>query len=85
MNDNRGARLFAEPDLPNTVVSILPNDVEGLLDAWKSGALMVIAIPLALRKRFISRKIAKLLKHHHHWRRGQRTFKESCARYRIAC
>jgi hypothetical protein len=83
--DDRGARLFAEPDLPNSVMSLSPNDVEGLLEAWKAGALMVIAIPLALRKRFISQKIAKLLKQHHHRRRGQRTFKESRALYRIAC
>ena len=45
MKDDRGARLFAEPDLPNSVMSISPNDVEALLEPWKSGALMVIAIP----------------------------------------
>ena len=85
MKDDRGARLFAEPDLPNSVMSISPNEVEALLEAWKSGALMVIAIPLALRKRFISQRINKLLKQHHHRRRGQRTFKESRALYPIAC
>ena len=85
MKDDRGARLFAEPDLPNSVMSISPNDVEALLEPWKSGALMVIAIPLTLRKRFISQKINKLLKQHHHRCRGQRTFTESRALYPIAC
>ena len=83
MKDDRGARLFAEPALPNSVTSISPSDIdESLSEAWKSGALLVIAIPLALRKRFISQKINKLLKQKHHRRRGQRTFKESRALYR---
>jgi hypothetical protein len=83
MKDDRGARLFGEPVLPNSVTAISPSDVESLSEAWKSGALLVIAIPLLLRKRFISQKIAKLLKQHHHRRRGQRTFRQSRARYPI--
>jgi hypothetical protein len=86
MKDDRGARLFAEPALPNSVTSISLSDIdESLSEAWKSGALLVIAIPLALRKRFISQKINKLLKQQHHRRRGQRTFKESRGLYPIAC
>ena len=43
-----------------------------------------MAIPLSLRKRFIQQKLSKLLARHHKRKRGQRTFKESRARYPIA-
>ena len=46
-------------------------------------ALLIVAIPLALRKRFIQQKLSKLLARHHKRKRGQRTFKESRALYPI--
>ena len=49
-----------------------------------SGALLVIAVPLALRKRFILQKFNALLSKHHTRRRGQRTFRDSQAFYPVA-
>jgi hypothetical protein len=80
----RGARLFSEPPLPNSIVVLNPFDVDALSDSWKAGSVLVIAIPVALRKRFILRKFSALLKRHHTRRRGQRTFRESRALYPIA-
>jgi hypothetical protein len=82
--DDRGARLFAEPPLPNNVVALTPEGVAALPEGWNSGSLLVVAIPLSLRKRFIQQKLSKLLARHHKRKRGQRTFKESRALYPIA-
>ena len=81
--DDRGARLFAEPPLPNNVVALTPKELDALPEDWDSGALLIVAIPLALRKRFIQQKLSKLLARHHKRKRGQRTFKESRALYPI--
>ena len=51
---------------------------------WKAGSVLVVAIPLNLRKRFILQKFSELLAKHHTRRRGQRTFRESQALYPIA-
>ena len=80
----RGARLFSEPPLSNSVMVVHPTDIDALSESWKSGAVLVVAIPLALRKRFIIRKFSTLLRKHHTRRRGQRTFRESQAVYPIA-
>jgi hypothetical protein len=81
---NRGAKLFAEPPLPNSLAEIGPDEVDGLKDALTSGAVMVIAIPLTLRKRYILKRFNELLSKRHTRRRGQRTFPESRALYPIA-
>lgn len=81
---DRGARLFSEPPLPNSIVVLKPTDIDALSEGWNGGALLVAAIPLALRKRFILQKFNALLRKHHTRRRGQRTFRESQARYPIA-
>lgn len=80
----RGARLFSEPPLPNSIMVAKPTDIDALSESWKSGAVLVVAIPLALRKRFILRKFGALLAKHHTRRRGQRTFRDSQALYPIA-
>jgi hypothetical protein len=80
----RGARLFSEPPLPNSVMVVDPTDIDALSESWKSGDVLVVAIPLALPKRFIIRKFSALLRKHHTRRRGQRTFRESQALYPIA-
>jgi hypothetical protein len=82
--DGRGARLFSEPPLPTSVIALDPQDVLGLAKGWKAGSVLVVAIPLNLRKRFILRKFNELLAKHHTRRRGQRTFRESQALYPIA-
>jgi hypothetical protein len=79
-----GAKLFAEPFLPISVVALTPEQVNEISEAWSAGAVLVVAIPLTLRKRFISQKLNKLLKQRHKRRRGERTFRESRARYPIA-
>jgi hypothetical protein len=82
--DDRGARLFSEPPLPNSVMVVNPTDIDALSEGWKSGSLLVVAIPIALRKRSITRKFNSLLRKHHPRRRGQRTFRDSRALYPIA-
>ncbi len=83
-NDDRGARLFAEPPMPSSVRALTQEEIEALPEAWDSRALLIVAIPLSLRKRFIQQKLGKLLARHHKRKRGQRTFKESRALYPIA-
>jgi hypothetical protein len=81
---SRGARLFSEPLLPSGMVELGPDDVPQLLDSWRSGTVLVVAIPLALRKRFVLRKFNALLSKHLTRRKGQRTFRDSKALYPIA-
>jgi hypothetical protein len=82
--DNRGARLFSEPPLPKGVVVMTSEDIEALPKDWDPQALLVVAIPLSLRKRYILQRLTKIVSQHNKRKRGQRTFKESLARYRIA-
>jgi hypothetical protein len=78
---DRGARLFSEP--PLTVTTLTPDDIAALPKGWNGGSLVVV-IPLSLPKRFIEKKLAKLLARHHKRKKGQRTYKESRALYSIA-
>ena len=82
--DDRGARLFAEPQLPQNVAVLTREEIDALPEGWDSGSLLVVAIPLNLRRRFIQQKLGQMLRRHHKRKRGQRTFKESRARYPIA-
>jgi hypothetical protein len=82
--DGRGARLFAEPPLPTSVTALTSEQLEALPEDWDAGSLLIVAIPLNLPKRFIQRRLNKLLAGHHKRKRGQRTFKESRALYPIA-
>jgi hypothetical protein len=81
---DRGAMLFAEPLLPNSMSTIDLDQVESIKTAWQSRAIMVVVVPLTLRKRFILKRFNELLSKHHTRRRGQRTFRESRALYPIA-
>ena len=82
--DGRGARLFAEPPLPISVVALTSKEIDALPEDWDSGSLLIVAIPLNLPKRFIQQRLSNLLVRHHKRKRGQRTLKESRALYRIA-
>jgi hypothetical protein len=82
--DGRGARLFAEPPMPNSIAALTSQEIEALPDDWDARSLLIVAIPLNLPKRFIQQRLSKLLTRHHTRKRGQRTFKESRALYRIA-
>jgi hypothetical protein len=59
-------------------------EIDALPEGWDSRSLLVVAVPLNLRKRFIQQKLGQMLRRHHKRKRGQRTFKESRARYPIA-
>jgi hypothetical protein len=80
----RGVRLFSEPPLPTNITELNPHDIPALSENWKPGSVLIVAIPLILRKRFILQKFNKLLAKHHKRRRGQRTFRDSQAPYPIA-
>jgi hypothetical protein len=80
--DDRGARLFAEPPLPLSVKALTPDKIAALPKGWDSGSLLVM-IPLSLPKRFIEKKLGKLLARHHKRKKGQKTYKESRAPYPI--
>jgi hypothetical protein len=82
--DGRGARLFAEPPMPNSVAALTSEEIEALPQDWDAGSLLIVAIPLNLPKRFIQQRLSRLLARHHKRKRGQQTFKESRALYRIA-
>jgi hypothetical protein len=82
--DDRGARLFAEPPLPSNVMTLTSDGVDALPKEWDPQSLLVVVIPLHLRKRYIQQTLTKLLSKHHKRKQGQRTFKESLARYPIA-
>ncbi len=69
--------------MPNAVVALTREQIEALPDNWDSGALLIVAIPLSLRKRFIQQKLIKLLARYHKRKRGQRIFKESRALYPV--
>ncbi len=81
--DERGARLFAEPAVPVSVVLLKPGDIGAILPNWESGELIVVGIPLGLPKEHITQRIGALLKQHHKRRRGERTLKESRALYPV--
>jgi hypothetical protein len=82
--DNRGAQLFAEPPLPNTVTVLTSTDIDALPKDWDSGSLLIVAIPLSLRKRYVMQRLTKIVSQYNKRKRGQRTFKESRALYPIA-
>lgn len=82
--DGRGARLFAEPLLPNRVMALTSEELHALPENWDRQSLLIVAVPLNLPKRHIEQRLTKLLSQHHKRKRGQRTFKESRALYPIA-
>ena len=80
----RGARLFAEPPLPISVVALTSKEIDALPEDWDLRSLLIVAIPLNLPKRFIQQRLRNLLVRHHNRKRGQRTLRESRALYPIA-
>ena len=81
---DRGARLFSEPPLPSSIMVMTPKDIVVLPKDWDLKSLLVVAIPLMLRKRYIQQRLTKLLSQYSKRKRGQRTFKDSRALYPIA-
>jgi hypothetical protein len=80
--ENRGARLFAELSLPSSLL-ISPEEINKLAPDWEVGDVLFFVIPLKLPKRFLQTRFEKALSKHHTRGRGQRTFRQSRARYPI--
>ena len=76
--------MFSEPPLPNSVMPLTAKDIDALPENWDSQSLLIVAIPLSLRKRYILQRLTKIVSQHNKRKRGQRTFKESRALYPIA-
>jgi hypothetical protein len=81
--DDRGARIFAEPAIPRSVVRLTKDDLTTFCLEWDDENILVFAAPLFLPKQSIQKSIARLLKQYHPRKRGERTNKESRALYPI--
>jgi hypothetical protein len=71
--DDRGARLFAEPRLPRGVMAMTTEDIETLPADWEPQSLLIVAIPLNLRKRHIQERLTSILTQRHKGERGKTT------------
>jgi hypothetical protein len=80
---NRGAKLFAEPPIPITVTTITPAEAATLPADLDPSAMLLVAIPLRLPKRFIETRLEAILKAAHTRKPGQRLHTESAAKYPI--
>ena len=75
--NDRGAYLFAERLPPEMkLIKELPTEVD-------SKQVLIIQIPLALPKRFLTAEFQKLLNTHHAGKRGRRNNVSSTARYPV--
>lgn len=81
--NDRGAELFAEPALPDTVETLTPDDISEFSSGWDQNAYLIVGIPLRLPKTDIQRRVARLVRKHHHRKRGQRLLMESKAKYPV--
>jgi hypothetical protein len=50
---------------------LTPDEIAALPKGWDSGSILVM-IPLSLPKRFIEKKLVKLLARHHKRKKGQK-------------
>lgn len=82
---NRGAELFAEPQIPISVTAITLEEIYELPENYDTSSLLLIAVPLHLPKRFIETRIKSILKAKHTRKPGQRLHSESTAKYPISC
>ena len=80
----RGAQLFAELQLPSSVAALSFEDVQELSGAIKSGAVLLVAVPLEMRKRLIYQRFLKLIDTHHPSKRGDKLITHSKGLYPIA-
>ena len=78
--NQRGVDLFAEPPAVRSVVIVRPGEQSVNIG---DPALLIIAFPLSLPKRYLRQRFSALLKRHHTRRRGQQTAKESRAKYKV--
>ncbi len=75
--NERGAYLFAEHFPPRmTLIDAMP-------DASVTNQVLVVQVPLALPKRFLTAEFQKLLNVHHSGKRGRRNNESSTARYPV--
>lgn len=83
LEDDRGARLFAEPAIPMTVTTLTVQEVSELSPEAENAGLILIAVPLRLSKSTIKKKVNNILKLKHKRKRGQRLFQDSQALYPV--
>lgn len=75
--NGRGAFLFAEQLPPKMkLIDVMP-------DVSVSGQVLVVQVPLALPKRFLTAEFQKLLNAHHAGKKGRRNNESSTARYPV--
>lgn len=75
--NERGAFLFAEQLPPKMKL------VDEMPDASVAGQVLIVQVPLALPKRFLTAEFQKLLNAHHSGKRGRRNNVSSTARYPV--
>lgn len=78
MENDRGARLFAEPVIDKTVRALAAGEVVD-----DSAVILTVALPLALPKRFLLKRVRELLAASHTRKRGQLIARESGATYKV--
>jgi hypothetical protein len=81
---DRGARLFGEPGISQSVAIFTKDDLTDFTKEWDCKDVLVLAAPLFLSKRFVQAQIARLIKKHHPRKRGERTLKGSKALYPLS-
>ena len=75
--NERGAFLFAEQLPPKMkLIDVMP-------DVSAAGQVLVVQVPLALPKRFLTAEFQKLLNVHHAGKKGRRNNESSTARYPV--
>jgi hypothetical protein len=80
---DRGAKLFAEAQIPTTVTLMSPSQAASIGSDIDPAPLILIAIPLSLPKAAIKKRINAILRTKHTRKRGQRLNSDSTAKYRI--
>ena len=81
--DERGAKLFAEPTNPVGLGFIKLSDLEGMKTEVETGSVLLLAIPSTMDKKSIIEIFEKLLRRMHSRSRGERDIFNSHAMYQI--
>ena len=76
--NNRGANLFAEPPISDTMRIVTKDEIKTL-----DNNVLLIRVPLDLPKRFLIKRLSSLLKKHHAGKRGQQNARRSQAKYQF--
>lgn len=83
-DQDRGARLFAEPPAPIGVVALSDEEALNLIEGGRDDRTLLVAIPLDYSRRSISQGLKKVLAAHQGRKRGEKRVKSSKALYPFA-